>query len=154
MLWKLTDVRRKLQEARAKDGLEMCSGPFYSSQHGYKMMASIFLNGNGIGEGNHASIYIKILPGEYDALLKWPFTHSVTFTLYDQNPDAEKSVNVVESFRPDPNWQNFKRAPSTDSPDSLGFGFPMFVPHQILLHPARNYIRDDVIFLRIAVDSK
>ena len=35
------------------------------------------------------SIYIKILPGEYDALLKWPFSHTVSFTLYDQaaNPD-------------------------------------------------------------------
>ena len=51
--------------------------------------ASLFLNGNGSGEGAYVSVYIKILPGEYDALLKWPFSHTVSFTLYDQacNPD-------------------------------------------------------------------
>ena len=55
----------------------------------YLRQASLFFNGNGSGEGSHVSIYIKILPGEYDALLKWPFAHTVSFSLYDQaiNPD-------------------------------------------------------------------
>ncbi len=42
------------------------------------------MNGNGSGEGTHMSVYIKLLPGDYDALLQWPFAHTVSFTLYDQ----------------------------------------------------------------------
>ncbi len=52
--------------------------------------ASMFLNGNGVGEGTHVSVYIKILPGEYDSILKWPFSHAVSFTLYDQSSGSEK----------------------------------------------------------------
>lgn len=48
------------------------------------------MNGNGSGEGAYVSIYIKILPGEYDALLKWPFSHTVSFTLYDQSTNPDK----------------------------------------------------------------
>ena len=57
-----------------------------------RFQASLFFNGNGSGEGSHVSIYIKILPGEYDALLKWPFSHTVSFTLYDQATNPDKVI--------------------------------------------------------------
>lgn len=62
----------------------------------FLIKASLFLNGNGSGEGAYVSIYIKILPGEYDALLKWPFSHTVSFTLYDQaaNPDKVRHTSI------------------------------------------------------------
>lgn len=53
----------------------------------------MFLNGNGVGEGSQVSVYIKLLPGEYDSILKWPFANTVSFTLYDQNPTAEKVIH-------------------------------------------------------------
>ncbi|XP_042909927.1 TNF receptor-associated factor 4 isoform X2 [Parasteatoda tepidariorum] len=147
MLWKITDYTRRLGEAR--DGYELVSSPFYTSQHGYKLMASLFLNGNGTGEGTHLSVYIKILPGEYDALLPWPFSHTVTFVLYDQSPTQETACNIVESFVPDPTWKNFQQ-PSKE-PDALGFGFPRFVSHEIL--KKKNYIKDDVMFIKVRVDG-
>jgi TNF receptor-associated factor 4 len=150
-VWKIKDVRKKLREARGTEGFELTSDPFYTSETGYKLQASLFLNGNGVGDNTHVSVYVKILPGDYDPLLQWPFPHNVSFTLYDQHPDAEKAVNVVESFRPDPSWENFKRPSSTSNPDTLGFGFPMFVPHNILFHPSRHYIRDDAMFLRVKI---
>jgi len=88
LIWKISDVLEKLEEGRHKlcgDGLELISSPFYTSQFGYKLQASVFLNGNGSGENTHVSVYIKILPGEFDALLKWSFSHSVSFTLFDQS---------------------------------------------------------------------
>lgn len=84
LVWKITEYSAKMEEARGKDGVELISSPFYTSQFGYKLQASVFLNGNGAGEGTHISVYIKILPGEYDALLRWPFAHTVSFTLFDQ----------------------------------------------------------------------
>ena len=85
LVWKISDYNAKFEEARGKDGVELISSPFYTSQFGYKLQASVFLNGNGAGEGTHISVYIKILPGEYDALLRWPFAHTVSFTLFDQS---------------------------------------------------------------------
>ncbi|KMQ91394.1 tnf receptor-associated factor 4 [Lasius niger] len=115
---------------------------------GCRFKASIFLNGNGTGEGSHISIYIKILPGEYDALLRWPFSHSVSFTMFDQTVIAEKACNIVESFIPDPTWKNFQR-PSRE-PDSLGFGFPRFVSHEMV--KKRHFVKDDTMFIRVKVD--
>ncbi|XP_063239241.1 TNF receptor-associated factor 4 [Bacillus rossius redtenbacheri] len=148
LVWKITNFATKMSDAKTKEGMELVSPPFYTSQYGYKLQASLFLNGNGAGEGTHISIYIKILPGEYDTLLGWPFSHSVAFTLFDQALSSEKACNIVESFIPDPTWKNFQQ-PSKE-PDSLGFGFPRFVSHEVL--KKRHFVRDDVLFLRVQVD--
>lgn len=145
LVWKITEFAAKMAEASSKEGVELISPSWYTSQFGYKLQASLFLNGNGTGEGSHISLYIKLLPGEYDALLKWPFAHSVAFTLFDQ---SEKACNIVESFVPDPTWENFQR-PSKE-PDTLGFGFPRFVSHETL--HKRGFVKDDTLFLRIKVD--
>ena len=148
LVWKIKDFSKRLQEAKSQDGLELVSATFYTSQYGYKIQASLFLNGNGGGENSHMSVYIKILPGEYDSILKWPFKHTVSFTLLDQADTRRDACNIVESFIPDPTWQNFQR-PSKE-PDQLGFGFPKFVPHEMLSQ--RHYVRDDCLFIKIRVD--
>jgi len=148
LVWKIKDFSSRLAEAKTQDGLELVSAPFYTSQYGYRVQASLFLNGNGGGENSHLSVYIKLLPGEYDSILRWPFKYTVSFTLLDQADQRKDACNIVESFIPDPNWKNFQR-PSTE-PDSLGFGFPKFVPHEML--ETRNYVRDDCIFIKIRVD--
>lgn len=148
LVWKIKDLSSRLSEAKTQDGLELVSAPFYTSQYGYRVQASLFLNGNGGGENSHMSVYIKLLPGEYDSILRWPFKYTVSFTLLDQADQRKDACNIVESFIPDPNWKNFQR-PSTE-PDSLGFGFPKFVPHAML--EQRNYVRDDCMFLKIRVD--
>jgi TNF receptor-associated factor 4 len=166
LIWKISDFSDKMNEAKNKEGMELVSPPFYTSQYGYKLQvvknsstrvlvlisilsqASLFPNGNGAGEDSHISVYIKILPGEYDALLRWPFAHSVSFTLFDQSSCPEKACNIVESFIPDPTWKNFQR-PSKE-PDSLGFGFPKFVSHEML--KKRHFMKDDTMFIRVKVD--
>lgn len=137
-----------MQEAKSKDGLELVSPPFFTSQYGYKLQASMFLNGNGPGEGTHVSVYIKVLPGGYDALLKWPFSHSITFTLLEQGVPNGGQGEIAESFVPDPSWENFQR--SSLEPDPLGFGFPRFISHE-LLH-RRPFLKDDTVFLRVKAD--
>jgi MATH domain. len=89
LIWKITDYSLKCQES-----IELLSPSFYTSQFGYKLQVSLFLNGNGAGEGTHVSVYIKLLPGEYDALLKWPFSHSVSFTLFDQSEKVSEHLFI------------------------------------------------------------
>ncbi len=70
LVWKVRDFSARLREARSSEGLELVSVPFFTSQCGYRLQASFFLDGNGSGEGSHVSAYIKILPGEFDSILK------------------------------------------------------------------------------------
>ena len=149
LLWKIKNIKSKMAESRNSEGLELVSMPFYTSpQCGYKLQASLFLNGNGGGEGTHMSVYIKLLPGEFDSILKWPFKHTVSFSLLDQNEDRKRVINVVESFIPDPSWPNFRKPDN----DQLGFGFPKFVPHTML--QTRDYVKDDCLFIKIRVDPQ
>lgn len=37
LIWKITDYSAKMSEAKAKEGVELVSPPFYTSQYGYKL---------------------------------------------------------------------------------------------------------------------
>lgn len=37
LIWKITDYTSKMLEAKAKEGMELVSPPFYTSQYGYKL---------------------------------------------------------------------------------------------------------------------
>ena len=195
LLWRISHFSRLLQEARLSPNTssEVCSVPFYTHKYGYKLVASVFPNGDGDGaEGKFLSLYVKILPGDYDNLLDWPFVHPIKFTLVDQSgavggpsparaasatptktstssPSSPASPSrgvgasstavddrlqhIEERFDPDPNWKTFQR-PSRDATaaDCLGYGYPKYVSHDVLLNEKRNYLVDDCVFIRIQVD--
>lgn len=154
LIWKLTDYSRKLQEAKLRNNHEFFSPPFYTHRYGYKLQVSAFLNGNGSGEGSHLSIYIRVLPGEYDNLLEWPFSYKVTFSILDQSdPSLSKPQHITETFNPDPNWKNFQKPSSSRNSldeSTLGFGYPKFISHEEI--KKRNYIRDNAIFLKASIE--
>lgn len=149
-IWRISDYKAKYIEAVYKNTQEITSQPFYTSRFGYKMVMSVFLNGNGHGKGKYLSIYIKLLPGEYDNILEWPFTLPISFSVFDQNSDPEKRATVMESFHPDPSWKHFQK-PQKEV-ESLGFGYPKYVPLDLL--KTRHYIKDDSIILKVKVDNQ
>ncbi|XP_050949862.1 TNF receptor-associated factor 4b isoform X2 [Labeo rohita] len=162
LLWKLTDFSQRLQEvkSRTSGSLELFSPAFYSHNYGYRLQVSAFPNGNGSGEGSHLSVYIRVLPGEYDGLLEWPFPYRVSFSLLDQSdPALTKPQHITETFIPDPTWKNFQR-PRPGALGSvrggcldesmLGFGYPKFISHEEM--KKRNYIRDNAIFIKATID--
>ncbi|XP_025911101.1 TNF receptor-associated factor 4 [Apteryx rowi] len=154
LIWKIADYARKLQEAKARSNYEFFSPPFYTHKYGYKLQVSAFLNGNGSGESSHLSVYIRVLPGEYDNLLEWPFSYRVTFSLLDQSdPSLSKPQHITETFHPDPNWKNFQKPGASRSSldeSTLGFGYPKFISHEDI--KKRNYVRDNAIFIKASVE--
>ncbi|RLV92294.1 hypothetical protein DV515_00013839 [Chloebia gouldiae] len=154
LIWKIADYARKLQEAKARSNYEFFSPPFYTHKYGYKLQVSAFLNGNGSGESSHLSVYIRVLPGEYDNLLEWPFSYRVTFSLLDQSdPSLSKPQHITETFHPDPNWKNFQKPGASRSSldeSTLGFGYPKFISHEDIRK--RNYVRDNAIFIKASVE--
>jgi TNF receptor-associated factor 4 len=37
LIWKISDYTSKFTEAKTKEGMELVSPPFYTSQYGYKL---------------------------------------------------------------------------------------------------------------------
>lgn len=148
-IWKITHVREKIQEAISGRQVSCYSTPFYSSQYGYKMCARIYLNGDGIGKNTHVSLFFVIMRGEYDGLLKWPFRQKVTFILLDQSNECKE--NIIDSFKPDPNSNSFKR-PVSDM--NIASGVPQFCPLKNLISQEHEYIKDDCMFIKIIIDSR
>ena len=76
-VWRIPDVPRRIREAKSGRVSSIYSPPFYTGRTGYKMCIRAYLNGDGIGENTHLSLFFVIMRGEYDPLLVWPFDHKV-----------------------------------------------------------------------------
>ncbi|XP_065189204.1 TNF receptor-associated factor 2-like [Sycon ciliatum] len=149
LVWKITDLRRRIQEARNKKTPSIYSAPFYTSSAGYKMCCRVYLDGDGIGRNTHISVFFVLMQGEFDNLLVWPFPFKVTLSLLSQNesePQKERS-HFEESFRPGQNSAAFQK-PTTNM--NTGTGCPKFAPREIL-NQGSSYVRDDSIFIKVAV---
>ena len=144
LLWKINEFARRRNEAVSGQQVSFYSPCFYTSRNGYKMCACIYLNGDGVGQGTHISVFFVVVRGQCDAILPWPFKHKVTFMLLDQ----DNVEHVIDAFRPDPNSSSFHR-PRRET--NIGIGFPVFCPLTELNN--HGYVRDDTMFLKILVET-
>lgn len=144
LTWPIRNVSQRFEDARLGRKSRLFSPPFYSKPDGYKMCVCVYLNGCDNGEGTHLSVFFGLMKGEYDPLLQWPFEHKVSLTLVDQDnkDDVIRSFNCAE-------LDGFCRP--TNELDSRS-GFTKFAPHSILGN--LKYVKDDVMFIRAAVDPQ
>lgn len=150
MLWRVEDYTRKLKESKAGNLETLFSPTFTTSKHGYRLCASVCLNGDGKGKGTHMSIFVSLLKGAYDALLKWPFDYRVTFFLLDQNDDPNERKHIKFSIKPNPCAENepFLGRPRMEK--NASFGGAKFVRHDDV--ETRKYLKDDTVFIKVVVD--
>nr|XP_006823612.1 PREDICTED: TNF receptor-associated factor 2-like [Saccoglossus kowalevskii] len=146
LVWKISDFRRKRNDALSGRTTSIYSPCFFTSHHGYKMCARVYLNGDGMGKGNHVSLFFVIMRGTFDGLLRWPFRQKVTFMLLDQN----NREHVIDAFRPDPTSNSFKR-PTGDM--NFASGCPLFMPLSQLDSSRHAYVKDDCMFIKVIVDA-
>ena len=146
LIWKVTDYKLKKKEALDGHTVSIFSQPFYTSRCGYRLCARAYLNGDGSGKGTHLSLYFVVMRGEFDSLLQWPFRQRVTLMLLDQ---SGKKNHIMETFKADPNSSSFKRP---DGEMNIASGCPRFVAHSTLENAKNTYIKDDTLFLKVAVD--
>nr|XP_012423889.1 PREDICTED: TNF receptor-associated factor 5 isoform X2 [Odobenus rosmarus divergens] len=146
LIWKVTDYKMKKREAQDGHTVSIFSQPFYTSRCGYRLCARAYLNGDGSGKGTHLSLYFVVMRGEFDSLLQWPFRQRVTLMLLDQ---SGKKNHIMETFKADPSSSSFKRP---DGEMNIASGCPRFVAHSTLENAKNTYIKDDTVFLKVAVD--
>ena len=106
----------------------------------------IYPNGNKDGKASHLSVYMRVMKGEYDSILSWPFQHKFKFTLVDQQQEEGNRKDLSRSTPHPPSREGFRRPVQEVSE---GLGYPKFVSLEFL--QSRRYIDDDTIFLKIEV---
>ncbi|CAF1098463.1 unnamed protein product [Adineta steineri] len=145
-IWKITNVKEKIGDARSERQSSIYSPPFYSSPTGYKMRLRLYLFGDGNTRRTHMSLFFVLMRGVNDAILKFPFNYKVSFCLYDQSGEEK---HVIDSFRPDIKSNSFQR-PRSDM--NIASGIPKFILLSILEEEDSRYVRDDTMFIKVMID--
>ena len=146
-LWKIRGFDEILQQAKTGYEDEIKSAPFYTSEFGYRVRMVLNPNGVGQGKNTHLSIGIKIMKGDYDSILQWPFRKRVTFTLIEPKENPEDRNNI-SSTTVNQNEEEWNSKPKTEE-NRLGWGFFRFVSHDKLMKS--GYILDDTIFIEARI---
>lgn len=146
LTWKVDRVAERMADAQSERQPSIYSPIFYSSPNGYKMRARLYLHGDGNARRTHMSLFFLLMKGDYDGLLTWPFSHKVTFCLFDQTGNNR---HIIDSFRPDVKSNSFQR-PKTEA--NIASGIPKFFPLPMIQQDDNPYVRDDTLYLKILVD--
>lgn len=97
---------------------------FYSHRYGYKMQLRVFPFGTGKGTGTHISVFVIIVPGEFDDLLTWPFCGIVTLHLINH---ARNGLNLVHKvFYTTVNNLEYRERPRRDVDEDSRWGWGTF----------------------------
>ena len=89
MTFKLTNFTSKKDER-----VIFCSSVYFSPG-GYHLAIQVHVNGFGIGEGTHVSVFCEVKKGRYDDELKWPFNGKITYILLNQLQNDTHHTGVV-----------------------------------------------------------
>ena len=140
VMWKIQGFSGLLRDAKQGIYQMLKSDPFYTESCGYKMQLSFLPNGDRSGENTHASVYLCVIPGEYDALLSWPFITAVKITLIDQKGFVHQNVDICFTL-------TVNERPKENSNSSLGM--IEFVSHEKLC--TKRYLVEDTLFLHAVI---
>ena len=147
--WTIDNWPEVLQAAKNEsDNLRshrILSRPYYVSHPGHKVCLEAFPCGTQAGQGGYLSIYMKVMKGQYDDNLDWPFRFMYSISVVDQKAGG---MNKTRSIDPpvEPDGTPFVR-PQTDK--NPGRGWAQFISHSDLL--TRQYIKDGNLVIQLDV---
>ncbi|KAE9547999.1 hypothetical protein FO519_008792 [Halicephalobus sp. NKZ332] len=155
LLWKVENWNEKQMAAKLRLEPWVLSPEFSSEAFGYRMISMVAPYGFDKSFGNAFSVFLQILPGQFDPLLKWPFDKKITITLYDQreqllkrkNYQYELSCSKIDGGDGKGDGVHFRR-PTGDKPNAP-FGCELFCPLNAVTES--SYVKDDSILIGIQV---
>lgn len=146
LLWKIEGYTQKKQDAITGKQTSIYSPPMYTSPFGYQFRAKLYLNGDGLGERTHLSLFFVLMKGEYDEFLSWPFQKKITMTLIDQ----ANVGNETDAFFSNPQSTSFQKPESSMNPP---IGIPTFLPLcSFCCMDDKQFIKDDTLYIQVKVD--
>ena len=151
ILWKLTAVKLVFDTAKssarldnaAKDPSTHYNSPVYRTHpYGYNFFVQFYPYGLDAAAGNHASIMFALIPGDYDGLLKWPFSKTIHLSVRDQlDPQNTWTISFAPSDR-----ISFRRPTRDPLPTLMNFNF---FPHSKMFSKTENFLLDNTLNLEI-----
>ena len=107
----------------------------------------------GDGKNTHVGVVFRMMKGEFDSHLQWPFKGDITVRLINQKEGGEHyKENLVESSDAEEDGYNevFARCKEGDR-SKKGLGLIQFLPHDDLYKPeeGKEYLKDDTLKFRI-----
>ena len=148
-LWKLTSLKLVFDTSKSSARLDSaakgpsthCYSPVYRTHpYGYNFFVQFYPYGLEAAAGNHASIMFALFPGEYDGLLKWPFSKTIHLSVRDQlDPQNTWTITFATSER------KYLRRPTREPlPTLMNFNF---FQHSKMFSKTENFLRDNTLFL-------
>ena len=127
----------------AKDPSTQYISPVYRSHtYGSNFFVQFYPYGLEAAAGNHASIMFAIFPGNYDGLLKWPFSKTIRFSVRDQlDPLNTWTISFEPSER-----ISFRRPTREPLPTLMNFNF---FPHSKMFSKTEDFLLDNTLYLEI-----
>ena len=116
------------------------SPPYYTHIGGYKFCLEVYPNGDGSGKGTHLSVYARLMEGEHDDELEWPFEGWMTFKLLNQKKFYGHHHRIF-----------------VFNGQSNTIGFTEFISHADLSYgptPNIEYLQDDCLRMRVATIAR
>ncbi|KAJ1134516.1 hypothetical protein NDU88_000967 [Pleurodeles waltl] len=146
LVWKIENVSSLLRAARAEQRTSYYSPSFCTHPFGYRLCCRLYPNGDGSGKGTHVSLFLVVMRGDYDDVLRWPFQQKVTFLMLDQTPHQKP---IRESFVPDTSSASFHKPKSHMN---VASGSPQFLKHNQLLASSSPYLKNDTFYIKVIID--
>ena len=126
--------------------------PFYTHQHGYKMRVEVYSDGFGLGKDTHISVYVRLMAGDYDDQLQWPFTGDFDIMLLNWQEDKGHFKKTI-SIKPE---RGFVRVLEGTTGNSLGDDRFISLWHSSLQYfrsTTSKYLEDDCLRFRVNTEQ-
>ena len=141
---KIVDYQNKF-ELEKKTGNDIVSDSHIINN--YKVRLSIYLNGTGKGKGTHMSLFLDLMPGEYDDAIQWPFDKSITFSVIHQD-DKDKSYKKQLILQNNDKALQTMKKPVTDGGSNREYS--EFLSLQ-KLHD-EGFVKEDTLYVFCEID--
>jgi len=125
------------------------SDPFYSHKNGYKMCLLLYPDGFCTRKGTFLSLYISVMPGEFDHILQWPFLHEIKLDLLNQKTGLVHISHSVK-YNDDPSAHLWSRPIGKRN---VGVGVSQFIDLSKLVSNRALY-RNNQIKIKVTTKLK
>ena len=131
-----------------RESTKWSSEPFYTHLEGYKLSLLVNANGHYSDVGTHVSVYLHLMPGEFDNKLEWPFQGSINIQLLNQ---MENTMHYERILR----FTGNKGERVTEAEMAIAWGFDFISHRELIYNPQRNscYLKNDVLHFRVALQA-
>ena len=155
ILWRISSVQFIFNSARSahrqsKPINDKTTGywspVFRTHPYGYNFVIRFHPYGIDATAGQFAALIFAFFPGDYDGLLRWPFSKVIHLSLRDQLDPLNTWTQTIQPTQELP----FRRPTSSLKNDAFAVAFYKYIPHSKLFSETDGYIVNDTSYIEIS----